>query len=106
MKHKIITDALIAEILYRIRVQLPCDENLISCEIQDDGQFLLISIAIDTLHESAKQKEKFRQIGALLNKIMPGRHGEYSWMVAFTEAGKVVESYFGGDLDCPGSGLH
>jgi hypothetical protein len=77
--------------------------DTVTFEVQDDGQCLMIYIPVDTLPEAAPST--FLRIGQKLDKIIPGRHGDYSWFATFTRAGEIVDSYFGGNLDSPESGL-
>jgi hypothetical protein len=99
-----ITQELMDEVLHLLMAQSCFRKETISFEVQDDAQFLLASIAIDDLPEN-EPSSTFKRVGHLLNQLMPSRKGDYSWMVNFTRAGRVVDSYFGGDLDCPDSGL-
>lgn len=76
---------------------------MISFEIQDDFQCLLISIAIDEL--AGIESSTFKRVGMLLNGMLPSRYSDYSWMVNFKRADKNIDSYFGGNSDSPNSGL-
>lgn len=104
MGNTIITQQLIDDVVRLLEAETSFKKDSISFEIQDDGQFLLISISVDTLSVSGASST-FKRVGQLLNDMMPTRKGNYSWMVNFTRDGKVADSYFGGDSECPGSGL-
>jgi hypothetical protein len=93
-----------SQILGIIEANTQFKKASISYEIQEDYKHLLISISIDDLSEN-EPPSTFKRVGTLINPLIPGRQGDYSWMVVFTRHGKVVDSYFGGDLDCPNSGL-
>ena len=75
-----------------------------SFEIQDDFQFLLISISVDQFG-SDEISEDMKGVANLLYGLMPVRKGDYSWMVNFKRDGKIIESYFGGDMDSLDSGM-
>ena len=105
MDNAIITQELVAKVLSLIEESTSLKKESISFEIQDDFQQLLISISIDNFHD-IEPASVFIQVGQLLNTMMPTRRGDYSWMVVFTKSGKIVDSYFGGNLDSPDSGLY
>lgn len=104
MKKSIITPEVVSRVLRLLEMETAFKKESISYEIQDDSNHLLISISIDDLPES-EAPSTFKRVGCLVNPLIPGRRGDYSWMVVFTKGGKVVDSYFGGDLDSPHSGL-
>ena len=104
MNKAIVTDDLVRRVLTEIETGSRFRRESISCEIQEDFNHLLVSIAIDDL-PTTEGDTQLRRVGQILNAIVPGRHGAYSWMVVFTRQGKVVDSYFGGDLENPTSGL-
>ncbi|WP_143708278.1 hypothetical protein [Ralstonia pickettii] len=81
----------------------PFGKEGISFEIQDDFQFVLLSVVTDGVSDVSPLDRK--RIAALVDGIVPKRSGEYSWMVNFTLNGKIFDSYFGGDLLSPDSGL-
>lgn len=81
----------------------PFRKDAISYEIQDDAQFVLLSVLTDGVSDVSPLDRK--RIAALVDGIVPKRSGEYSWMVNFTLNGKIFDSYFGGDLLSPDSGL-
>lgn len=103
MNLAIITQELEDKVLSLLGTEFGFREETISFEIQDDFQFLLISIAIEGF--TGIQSSTFKRVGMLLNGMMPHRKDEYSWMVNFEREGKIIDSYFGGDLDSPNSGL-
>ncbi len=76
----------------------------VSYEIQDEYKFVLFLVNALKLPENEIPKIA-RMVANLLNETMPTRHGEYTWMVNFMREGCVAESFFGGDLDSPDSGL-
>lgn len=104
MDDPVITAELVSQVLRLLETETCFERKSVFYEIQDDYKHLLISISIDELPER-EPPSTFKRVGGLLNPLIPGRRGEYSWMVVFTKNGKVVDSYFGGDLDCPNSGL-
>lgn len=104
MDNSVITSEMVNQILRLLEAETCFKKESISYEIQDDYKHLLISISIDELSEN-EPPSTFKRVGDLLNPLIPGRRGDYSWMVVFTRSGKVVDSYFGGDLDFPNSGL-
>jgi hypothetical protein len=104
MDSAIISQELVSAVLRHLEDETCFKKEAISFEIQDDFKFLLISISIDELPEN-EPLSTFKNVSRLLNHFIPGRRGDYSWMVNFTRKGKVVDSYFGGDLDSPNSGL-
>jgi hypothetical protein len=104
MTDHLITDGLISQILSVLQGEPSLLGAHISYEVQDDFQHLLISVALDEMPEVVGAAS-FRRIGELVNSLMPARQGEYTWMVNFKRGGKIVDSRFGGDQDCPASGL-
>jgi hypothetical protein len=104
MKNAVITSQVVDAVKRALSSENRFKPESIKYELQDDEQNLLISISIDDL-QTADLAMTLRPIGSLLNALIPGRKGDYTWMVVFTKSGKVVDSYFGGDLDCPNSGL-
>lgn len=106
MNKAIITKELVDRVLCLIEENTSFRKDSIAFEIQDNFQHLLISISIDNFSETISETGSvFKKLGQLLNSIMPSRRDHYSWMLVFTKAGKVVDSYFGGNLDSPNSGL-
>ena len=82
----------------------PFKKEIISYEIQDDGECILITIPIDKFPET-EPASTFKHAGLLLNNMMPSRSNDYSWVIAFTRNGEVVVGHFGGNLASPNSGL-
>lgn len=104
MDQELITPEVQRRLMLVLECATPFKKGEISYEIQDGGQFILISIAVD--HFSTDGAEStFKQVGQILNRVMPTRSDEYSWMVVFVKGGKVAESYFGGNQASPESGL-
>jgi hypothetical protein len=64
----------------------------ISFEIQEDGAFLLVAI------EGPADEQVGQRIADLVDDSVPKRHKDDSWMVLFTQDGKVVDSYSGGNF--------
>ena len=104
MDNKIITEDLKIKILNLLEKEASIRKDSITFEIQDDGQCLMIYIPIDEFPEN-EPTTTFQRIGYLLNTIMPSRKDDYSWFATFTRAGEIVDSYFGGNLESPNSGL-
>jgi hypothetical protein len=104
MSDHLISEDLIARILRALDEESSIKGAHVSYEIQDEFQHLLVSIAMDGM-PSTGGAPAFRRIGELMNSMMPFRQGEYTWMVNFKRRGKIVDSRFGGDRDCPTSGL-
>lgn len=77
--------------------KLPVDSTCF--EIQEDGQFLLISIPIE-----ASTTYSGERIASLVEEIVPRRPDDDSWMVVFTRGDAVVDSYSGGNLASTASG--
>ena len=99
-----ITSGLIDQVLHTLETKTPFRREWMYSELQDDSQTLFISIAIDQL-SATEPLSAFKGAGLLVEDLMPGRQDDYSWMLAFTREGKVVEGYFGGNLSSPKSGL-
>ncbi len=99
-----ITPELVSQALHLLDTETPFKKELVSYEIQDDFELLFIKISIDNFPE-VEPASTFRHARLLLNELIPSRSNDYSWMIAFTRAGKVVDSYFGGNLASPNSGL-
>lgn len=104
MKEKVITQALLTQVLNMLEVETPFKKENYFVELQDDSLLLFISIPTDT-YINIDAKSTFKRVGQLMSQMMPNRANDYSWMVTFTKAGKVVHSYFGGNLNSPNSGL-
>lgn len=81
----------------------PFGKEVISYEIQDDFQFVLLSVVTDGVSDVSPLDRK--RIAALVDCIVPKRSGDYSWMVNFLLKEAIFDSYFGGDLMSPDSGL-
>jgi hypothetical protein len=104
MNSAIITSEVVNKVLRFLEEEMALTKEAISYEIQDNSNHLLISISVDGLLVS-ESPAALKRLGDRVNSLMPGRRGDYSWMVVFTKDGKVIDSYFGGDLDNPRSGL-
>lgn len=99
MVDRAVADSCIVE----IAKHSPFGKEVISYEIQDDGQFVLLSVVTDGVSDVSPLDRK--RVAALVDGIVPKRSGEYSWMVNFTLNGKIFDSYFGGDSAAPDAGL-
>ena len=104
MRNPIITSKTLTQVAAELEKNASFKGDSISYEVQDDGNHLLVSISLDRLTED-QSPSAFKHAGKIVNSLVPGRVGDYSWMVVFTKNGKVIDSYFGGDLNCPDSGL-
>ena len=104
MTSAIITQDVVERALRLIEKETVFKKESITYEVQDDSNHLLIFMSIDGLPEG-EPTSTLKHVGQLMNSLIPGRRGEYSWMVVFRKEGKIIESYFGGDLDNPESGL-
>jgi hypothetical protein len=102
MSDELITDELTNRILQVIEKDVLLKKESITFEIQDDGQCVMIYIPVDKFRDN-ERSAIFERIGGILNKIVPGRHGDYSWFATFTVDGNRVDSCFGGNLDFPNS---
>ncbi|WP_156970847.1 hypothetical protein [Andreprevotia chitinilytica] len=80
------------------------DSSSLNFEIQDDFQFLLISV-VGIYTKGEKMPVSLKDVAMYLNETMPQRQGDYTWMVTLGWGDEVAESYFGGDSDSPDSGL-
>ena len=100
MSNEIITDELTNRILQALEKNASLKQELIAFEIQDDGQCVMIYIPIDAFPDN-EWPSFFERVGVILNEIVPGRHGDYSWFATFTVDGNIVDSRFGGNLDFP-----
>jgi len=72
-------------------------------ELQDDFQFLLISLECEMLPKLTQDER--RELGRKINRLMPTRDDELTWMLNFTSSRKVEDSYFGGDSRSPEIGF-
>lgn len=100
MSNEIITDELTNRILQVLEKNVSLKQESITFEIQDDGQCVMIYIPIDEFPDN-EWPSVFERVGGILNEIVPGRHGDYSWFATFNAEGSRVDSCFGGNLDFP-----
>ena len=77
--------------------------DVLSYEIQDDFNFVIISVVTDGVSDVSPLDKK--KIARLVDDMVPKREGEHSWMINFILNESIFESYFGGDLMSPDSGL-
>ena len=101
MEKPIITNGLVEQVLDVIVENATFERSLISYEIQDDYQLLIVFIPASNFNEY----ESFKPVAHLIDNIVPGRSNDYSWSVIFKRGEVVLNSYFGGNLDSPSSGL-
>ncbi|MFZ6750369.1 hypothetical protein [Undibacterium sp. Ren11W] len=104
MSSPIITPELIEKIFKLIEAETSFPRNSIWYEIQDDFQCILILISIDEFDEE-DLNPAFRLVADILNRTVPGRDDDLSWLVAFMKNDKRIEAYFGGNLSAPKMGL-
>ena len=99
----LITEELIQKCIQTLDKETRFNRNLISYEIQDDFNFLLLSIRVDDLSNGTSTE--YKSAAKLVDRLVPQRDDEYSWMINFQRDGKIVDSYFGGNSKSPNSGL-
>lgn len=102
-RQPLISSALTEMIAHTITDQLPLAQHDLHFEIQDDYQFLLVSIPYESA--STLTTEGRKQLAREIDHMMPSREGELTWMINFVQDGKVVDSYFGGDSLLPKLGF-
>lgn len=104
MEHqRLISPALTEVVAQKIHDRLPSARHDLRFEFQDDFQFLLVSIPYEPV--STFTSEERKQLGQEIDRLMPSREGEFTWMINFVQDGKVIDSYFGGDSLSPELGL-
>ena len=104
MSMNLITNKLIEKVRSTVLASISIPIDALRFEVQDDFQFLLISIDLELCAEDI-QASDFRSLALKFSKFMPTRDGEYSWMLNIVRDKKVVDSYFGGDALNLDSGL-
>lgn len=102
-QQRLISSALTEVVAQKIIDRLPSVRHNLRFEFQDDFQFLLVSIPYDPA--STFTSEERKQLGQEIDRLMPSREGELTWMINFVQDGKVIDSYFGGDSLSPELGL-
>lgn len=102
---EVITDELAEKIKCDLMEAYGIENENITYEIQDNFRFILFSINIRSASAFMKNNVFYREVVKLLDKIVPTRKGDYSWMVNFIKDGEIIDSYFGGDSDFPDSAL-
>lgn len=100
---KLINNSVVDDCISVLVKNSPYELARISYEIQDDFNFLLISVVTDGVADVSPLDRK--RLAKLVDEIAPKRAGEYSWMINFLLNGVIFDSYFGGDLLSPDSGL-
>lgn len=100
---KLVDDGIAENCILGIIKNSPLKREVLSYEIQDDFNFVLISVVTDGVSDVSPLDRK--RIANLVDGIVPKRNGEYSWMINFILKGAIFDSYFGGDLMSPDSGL-
>jgi len=101
-KDRLISEALAEVVVQKLAARAGFDKREITIEFQGDFQFLLVAVPYNRFAELSQQR---RQLGLEIHQMMPKRDGELTWMLNFIAQGKVVDSYFGGDLTSPEVGL-
>lgn len=104
MTKNLITTELIEKVQSAVLSAIGIPSNALRFEVQDNFQFLLISIDLELCAEDI-QSSDFRSLALDLSNFIPSRDGEYSWMLNIARDKRVVDSYFGGDVLNPESGL-
>ena len=79
MNNEIIAEELTNRILRVLENNVPLKQESITFEIQDYGQCVMIYIQIDEFSDN-EWPSVFERVGRILNEIVPGRHGDYSWV--------------------------
>lgn len=100
---RLITEELIQECIQTLDKETRFNREVISYEIQDDFNFLLLSIRVDDLSNGTSTEYKFA--AKLIDRLVPQRDDDYSWMINFQRGGEIIDSYFGGNSQSPNSGL-
>jgi hypothetical protein len=99
-----ITKKLVDQVLKMLEIETAFKKESYFCELQDDSLLLFISIPM-TEEASIEPTLIYKSVGFRMNKMMPNRANDYSWMVSFTKNKKIIHSVFGGNLSSPNSGL-
>jgi hypothetical protein len=68
----------------------------IESEIQDGGRFMLISLDAADLLSEQDMEEVRRGLLGIMDRRIPPRAEEYSWMVNIENKGRLVDSVSGG----------
>jgi len=102
-KNESVNDEVAGNCISAIEDSSPFARRVLSYEIQDDFNFVLISVVTDGVSDVSPLDRK--RIASLVDGIVPKRSGAYSWMINFILNGSIFDSYFGGDLTSPDSGL-
>ncbi|QJE00944.1 hypothetical protein HH212_13670 [Massilia forsythiae] len=103
MNDRLISDELVKAVGQQVIETLPWASDVVSFELQDDFQFLLVSVECDPA--LAHTLEQRRHLGHVIDDMMPTRDGELTWMLNFMMHGEVMDSYFGGDASMPELGF-
>lgn len=98
---RLISDSLVELVIARLIEQAPWLGDCLTYELQNNFQFLLVTIEMGPASTEVERK----QLGYLVDSLMPAREHDLSWMLNFTLEGKVVDSYFGGDKSSPDIGF-
>ena len=104
MINYLITSEVIEKIESLLLIETAFHRDDISFEIQDNYNHLLIYLSADRIYSKQSHAE-FKRISDLIDKVVPCRKGDYTWTVIFKKDGKILDAYFGGDIDNPESGL-
>ena len=103
MNHHLISRELINAVIQQVISTFPWVGDSLRTELQDDFQFLLVTVQCDTAPRHTAEERL--QLGHLVDDMMPTRDGDLTWMLNFTVEGQIVDSYFGGDANSPALGL-
>ena len=101
MNQEIFSDELKEKILVKLG-KLGISNDIIKFESLDEGQ--AISVYVLTKGEGVSDFLRNAIVDAV-SKIVPLRKWDNSWYVLFKQGENIVDSYFGGDIDNPYSGV-
>ncbi|MCM0084540.1 hypothetical protein L4X63_23480 [Geomonas sp. Red32] len=92
-----IPNSIIEKAIAIVRSVVAGTEIEVQAEIQDEGAFLLIIAALpienaEVIRTDALMSYETQLLLQLPPLIRPKDNGDYSWMVVFTENGKVVHA--------------
>lgn len=101
-----ITESVAQTFLKKLSEQESFGAWYLTYELQDDWNFILVSVDISGDEKSTREEivSFLEEAQETAESALPWRSGEYSWMINVKRDGKVVESVFGGDLQSPRSG--
>lgn len=91
------SDEFVDGIVNRLAVATAMPKESFISELQDDSQLLFISISAEGVPE-ADLCHKRKHITEIMQRLMPKRANDYSWVIGFKRGGEVIDSCFGGNL--------